>query len=93
MPVVAQAARRCRHLVGRLDLDAEVVECAGHTVAPCGGVLHQDELERRVGDGEVGVARPALGRLGAEELGVELDGLVDVADVECELDPRHGDLL
>ena len=91
-PRFVQASRCRRHLVGRLDLHTQVVEGADRPVTPGGGVLHQDELERRVGDGEVGVARLALGRLGPEELGVELDRLVDVADVQCELDPRHGDL-
>ena len=36
-------------------------------------VLDQDELERWVGDGEVGVAGLSLGRFGPEELGVEVD--------------------
>jgi hypothetical protein len=39
--------------------------------AALAGVLQQDELERRLGDGEVGVAGPALGGLGAEQGGVE----------------------
>ena len=56
------------------------------------GVLQQDELERRLGDGEVGVAGPALGRLGAEQPGIEADRLVDVVDVQRELHPGHGDL-
>ena len=56
--------------------DAEVVEGAA-----LAGVLQQDELERRLGDGEVGLAGPALGGPGAEQPGVEADGLVDVVDV------------
>ena len=44
-------------LVGGLDLDAEVVQGAGDAVAPGAAVLHQHELERRIGNGEVGVAR------------------------------------
>ena len=68
-------------LVGRRDLDAEVVQ-AGLGA----GVLEQHELERGIGDGEVRVARAALGRLGGEQLRVKVDGLVDVRDVECELD-------
>jgi len=62
-------------------LDTEVVEGAA-----LAGVLHEHELERGLGDGEVGVAGAALGGLGAEELGVERDRFVDVVDVECELD-------
>src|SRR6266700_6136909 len=72
---------------GAVDFDAEVVQGAA-----LAGVLQQDQLERRLGDGEVGVAGPALGRLGAEQLGVEADGLVDVVDVQRELHPRHGNL-
>ena len=92
-PRVVQASRRRRHLVGGLDLDTEVVEGADRPMTPGGGVLQQDQLERRVHDGEVGIARLALGGLGPEELGVERNGFVDVTDVQCELDPRHGGLL
>jgi hypothetical protein len=60
--------------------------------AALAGVLEQDELERRLGDGEVGVAGPALGGPGAEQPGVEADGLVDVVDIQRELHPGHGDL-
>src|SRR5260370_1379826 len=70
--------------VGVADLDAEVVEAAG-----LAGVLQQDELERRVGNREVSVAGPELGGLGAEQLAVEGDGLLKVADVERELDSGH----
>jgi hypothetical protein len=35
------------------------------------GVLDEHQLERRVGNGEVGVARPDLGRLGVEQLRVD----------------------
>jgi hypothetical protein len=45
----------------------------------------QHELERKIGDGEVGVAGPPLGRLGAEHAGGEGGGLVEVGDVEGEL--------
>ena len=73
------------HVVAVVDLDAEVVEPAVGA-----GLLEQDELQGRVGDGEVGVAGLALVRLGGEELRVEGDGLVDVGDVEGELDTGHG---
>src|ERR1700722_11602427 len=66
-------------------LDAEVVEAA--TLAR---VLQQDELEGWLGDSEVGVPGPALGGLGAEQGGVERDGLVDVVDVKGELHTGHG---
>src|SRR5580704_7013060 len=73
--------------VGAVDFDAQVVQGAA-----LARVLQQDQLERRLGDGEVGVAGPALGRLGAEQSGVEGDRLVDVVDVQRELHPRHGNL-
>src|SRR5208283_4709816 len=69
------------------DLDAEVVQAAAMA-----GVLQQDELERRLGDGEVRVPGAALGGRGAEQLAVEGDGLVDVVDVEGELDTGHRNL-
>jgi DNA-binding transcriptional ArsR family regulator len=53
--------------------------------AALAGVFQQHQLERRVGDREIGVAGPELGRAGAEQLGAELDGLADVVDVEGEL--------
>jgi len=53
------------------------------------GVLEQHEFERWTLDGEVCVARLALGGFGTEELRVEVDGFVDVADVEGELQ-AHG---
>ena len=41
----------CVHGVAGLDLDAEVVDGAA-----LAGVLQQHQLQRRLGDGEVGVA-------------------------------------
>jgi hypothetical protein len=70
------------------DLDAEVVERAA-----AAGVLDEDQLERRLADGEVGVAGLALGRLGGEQLRLVGDGLFEVVDVEGELDARHAELL
>ena len=67
-----------------LDLDAEVVERSA-----VAGVLHEDELQRRLGDGEVRVAGPDLGRLGVEEPGVERDRRRQVVDVEGQLDTGH----
>src|SRR5450755_3181605 len=66
------------------DLDAEMVEAAA-----LARVLQQDELQRRLGDGEVGVAGTALSRLGTEQLAVERYGLLDVIDVEGELHAGH----
>ena len=48
-------------------------------------VLEQHQLERWVGDRKVGVAGLRLGRADAEHPGVEVDGRVEVADVEGEL--------
>jgi DNA-binding transcriptional ArsR family regulator len=70
-----------RHRSLRTHLDAEVVQRpdgAGPTGIGVGG-LEQDQLQRRVGDGEVGVAGAALGRLGLEQLAVEGDRGVQVA--------------
>jgi hypothetical protein len=60
-----------------------------HPGGLAGGALDQDELERRLGDREVGVAGAALGGLGAEQLGVERDGAFQVGDAERELDTGH----
>src|SRR4051812_15921601 len=43
----------------------------------------------RLGDREVRVPGPTLRRGRPEELGVEVDRGVEIADVECELDPCH----
>ena len=45
--------------------------------------------ERRLGDGEVGVAGLDLRRLGTEQRGVEGDRRVEVIDVEGELEAGH----
>jgi hypothetical protein len=69
------------------DFPAEVVEAAA-----LARVLQQDQLQRRLADREVGVAGVTLGGLGAEQLAVEGDGLVDVVDVQRELDTGHENL-
>jgi hypothetical protein len=51
--------------------------------------LDEHELQRRVDDGKVGVARPELGRLGPEQLAVELDCRLHIIHVESELDTGH----
>jgi hypothetical protein len=73
---VLEAVGRGGDLLGRFDLDAEVVQAG----LLAGGALDQDELERRGGDGEVRVALAALGRFGAEQLGVEDDRRLQVGD-------------
>ena len=72
-------------LVSRLRLDAEVVDRAGLGI----GAFEHHELERRVDDLPVGVARLDLVRLRIEHAGVEVDGFVEVGDVEGELQ-AHG---
>src|SRR5581483_2229249 len=79
-----EARGRGGHGVGRLDLDPEVVQRAGLAVA-----LDEDELERRVGHGEVGVAGLHLRRLRRKQLRVEGDRLVEVGNVERKLDSGH----
>src|ERR671914_973821 len=78
-----KAAGGSAHLGSRLDLDSEMVE------GPALVVLHQDELERGLGDGEVGVARPPFRGRHRKELGVELDRSVEVGNVDGELHPGH----
>jgi len=73
-------------LLHRLHLDAEVVERPlDPGAAVVGGNLDEDELERRLGDGEVGVPGLDFGGLGVEQLGVEGDCGIEVIDVECKL--------
>src|SRR5690606_39359668 len=71
-------------LLGGGDLHAQVVERSR-----VGGVLDEDERQRRGVDGGAGVALAALGRLCVEQRRVEGDGGVDVGDVEGELDTGH----
>jgi hypothetical protein len=73
------------YLVAAFHLDSEVIE------RPRGlaGVLDEDELERRLGDGEIGIVGAAFRRLGPEQLGVELHSGINVGDVEGELDSGH----
>src|SRR5690606_38772228 len=52
-------------------------------------VLDQDEFQGRIGNREVRVAGPALRGLGREELPIEIDGGVDVRDVQGELHAGH----
>jgi hypothetical protein len=54
-----------------------------------GGAFEQDELERRLGDREVGVAGTALGGPGAEQPAVEGDRAFQVGDAQRELDTGH----
>jgi ArsR family transcriptional regulator len=58
-----------------------------------GRPLEKDELERGLGDGEVGVAGPSLGRLDVEQLRVELDRLFEIGDAQGELDAGHSGFL
>jgi hypothetical protein len=76
-------------LFGGFDLDTEMVERPGAAMPPPLGVLDQDQLQGWLGDGEVGVAGSDLGGFGGEQLGVEVDGGVEVGDVEGQLDTRH----
>ena len=58
-------------------------------VPPFPGFSQQHQLQRWLGDGEVGVALLHLGRRGVEQFGVEGDRLVEVIDVESELNAGH----
>ena len=71
------------HSVAGLDLDAKVVDGA-----PLPGFSSKHQLQRRFGDGEVGVALLDLVGRGVEQLRVERHGLVEVVDIECEMNAR-----
>ena len=83
----AQAPFRRRDLLGRLHLDAEVVERRPLLT------LEEDQFQRRIGDGEVRVAGLHLRRGRAEQAGVEGYRLVEVGHVDGELYSRHDVLL
>src|SRR5207248_2848695 len=84
-PRTREALAGFTDLVGGLDLDAEMV----HDRRLPRLALQQHELERGVGDGEVGVAGPELGRLRAEQLRVEVDRAFEVPDPQGELYSSH----
>ena len=65
-------------------LDAKMVE-------PFRGVriLEEYELQGRLVDREVGVARPHLRGCGAEHLRIEVNRGAEVADVQRELQPHY----
>jgi hypothetical protein len=84
-PVSGQAGLGGGDVARRADFDAEVVERCRSL-----GVLDQDELEGRLIDREVGIARSALGRTHTEEPRVELHCGVDVRHVEGQLHTGHG---
>src|SRR5690606_38138047 len=71
--------------LGALHLHAEVV----HAGVVTGLALQQHELQRRLRDGEVGVARAPFGRGRAEQGGVELDGALEIGHTQGELDSGH----
>ena len=54
------------------------------------GILEQNQLEGRLRHREVGIASPQLDWSGLKELAVEGHRLVEVADVERQLNPGHG---
>lgn len=69
-PCLAQPGGGCRDVLGGCHLDTEVVQAGVRALFS----LDQNELERRLGDGEVRIAITELGRLGVEEFAVEGDG-------------------
>ena len=54
-------------------------------MVPASAAREEDQLQRRVLDGEVGVPVLDLGRGGSKQLGVERNSLVEVIDVQREL--------
>ena len=89
-PLAAQAASGGRDLLGGPHLDAEVVEGPGDAVAAGVRVSISTSLSGGSAMAKLAYPGPALGRLGAEQLGVEVDRLVEVGDVEGELDSDIG---
>jgi hypothetical protein len=85
-----ETPRGLLHVSGGAYLDAQVVEGTRHPIPTSGWVLDQDQLEWGFSDDEIGITGPALGGLGGEELGVEVDRSVDVRDVESKLYTSHG---
>jgi hypothetical protein len=73
-------------LPGGLDLDAEVIHHRRLSLL----AFEQDQLQRRLGDGEIRIPRAALGRRSAEQLGVEVDRRLKVGDRDRELHAGHG---
>jgi hypothetical protein len=65
--LAGQPGRRQLDLLGGFGLDTEMVERPSGAMAPRFGVFDQG-LQGCLGDGEVGVAQPDLGRLGGEQL-------------------------
>ena len=68
--------------IGGFHLDSQVVQRARLTVT-----LDENQLERRIGHGEVGVAWTDLGRSDTEHLRIMGDCLVEVPHVESKLNP------
>src|SRR5260370_1079158 len=81
-----EAAGCLADLPGGLHLHAEVIH---HRRLPL-LAFEEHQLQRRLGDGEVCIARAALSRPGAEQPGVEVDRRLKVSDPERELDTGHG---
>jgi hypothetical protein len=87
-PLGAQTSAGISYLLGRGDLNTQVIEGPGLT-----RILEEDELEGRVGDRKIGIAGTPLGGVGREEFGIEINRFIEVADVESELHPAHIHLL
>lgn len=70
--------------IRRGDFDAEVIDSAVF------GSFEEHQLEWGIGDSEVGVTRTESGGLGAEQFGVERNGLFEVGDIEGQLESLGG---
>jgi hypothetical protein len=84
---LAEASLLSVHSGSIHNFDPEVVD---RPAAPW--TLDQDQLERRLCDREVGIARTSFGGLGAEQLGIKGDGLVDVIDMRASWTRDMGNL-
>ena len=79
---VGQASDLGVHDLAGFDLDPEMIQRP--TLAR---VLQQHQLQRRISDSEVRIARLAFGWFGVKQLGVEHDCLIEILNVERQLNP------
>ena len=61
---------------------------ADTALPPCRG-FDKHQLEGRIHDGEICIAGAPLRGLDPEEGGVEVDGLVEICDIQGKLQTRH----
>jgi ArsR family transcriptional regulator len=68
------------HFGGRFHLNTQMIQASSRT-----RILNQDKLERRVSDCKVSVTRTTLSRFRPQQFLVEIDGSIDIPDIERNL--------